>query len=194
MLWMLSAAIVGGVLLLAGAPKIRDREGLLRAVRGYRLLPPPAERMVAAALPAVEIALGVALIAGLIPRAAAASAAVLFTGFFLGLAVNLLRGRRELDCGCFAFGRPDDIPRIGWFHAVRAGALAVVSGALAGTAPAALTVGEHLLAVIAALVVLAAVAAGVQLRSIVHPGRRPVDTHLSRASIELRVASAISRY
>lgn len=194
MLWMLSAAIVGGVLLLAGVPKIRDRDALLRVVRGYRLLPAPVERVVAATLPAIEIALGSALIAGLAPHVAAVAATALFTGFFLGLAINLLRGRRELDCGCFAFGRHDGAPRIGWFHAVRAGSFAAVSGVLAVAAPGVPTVGEHVLAVAAALVVLAAVAAGAQLRAIVHPGRRPVDEHLTKAAIELRVASAISRY
>ena len=38
MLWTMIAAAVGGVLLLAGVPKVRDREGLLRVVRGYRIL------------------------------------------------------------------------------------------------------------------------------------------------------------
>ncbi len=117
-----------GVLLLAGVPKVRDREGLLRVVRGYRILPAPLERLVAATLPSVEIALGVALIAGFAPRIAAAVATVLFTGFCVGLTVNLLRGRRELDCGCFAFGNEGEAPRIGWFHAVRAATLAVVAG------------------------------------------------------------------
>lgn len=194
MLWTIIASAVGGVLLLAGVPKVRDREGLLRVVRGYRILPAPLERLVAATLPSVEIALGVALIAGFAPRAAAAVAAVLFAGFCAGLTVNLLRGRRELDCGCFAFGQEGDAPRIGWFHALRAAALAVVAGALAATTYGSPTPGEHVLTVASVLVVLAAVVAAVQLRSIVHLGRRPVDEHLSKASIELRVASAISRY
>lgn len=194
MLWTMIAAAVGGVLLLAGVPKVRDREGVLRAVRGYRILPAPLERLVAATLPSVEIALGVALIAGFAPRIAAAVAAVLFTGFCFGLTVNLLRGRRELDCGCFAFAADDAAPRIGWFHAVRAAALAGVAGALAATTPTAPTPAEHVLAVAGVLVVLAAIVAAVQLRSVVHLGRRPVDAHLSKASIELLVASAISRY
>ena len=174
MLWTMIAAAVGGVLLLAGVPKVRDREGLLRVVRGYRILP--------------------ALIAGFAPRIAAAVATVLFTGFCVGLTVNLLRGRRELDCGCFAFGNEGEAPRIGWFHAVRAATLAVVAGALAATTSTAPTPAEHVLAVAGVLVVLAAIVAAVQLRSVVHLGRRPVDAHLSKASIELRVASAISRY
>lgn len=194
MLWTMIAAAVGGVLLLAGVPKVRDREGLLRVVRGYRLLPAPLERLVAATLPSVEIALGVALIAGFAPRIAAAVAAVLFAGFCVGLTVNLLRGRRELDCGCFAFGNEGEAPRIGWFHAVRAAALAVVAGALAATTSSDPTPAEHVLAVAGVLVALAAIVAALQLRSVVHLGRRPVDEHLSRASIELRVASAISRY
>ncbi len=154
------------MLLLAGVPKVRDRESLLRVVRGYRILPAPLERLVAATLPSVEIALGVALIAGFAPRIAAAVATVLFTGFCVGLTVNLLRGRRELDCGCFAFGNEREAPRIGWFHAVRAATLAVVAGALAATTSTAPTPAEHVLAVAGVLVVLAAIVAAVQLRSV----------------------------
>ncbi|QBJ98646.1 methylamine utilization protein [Rhodococcus sp. ABRD24] len=194
MLWMMIAAVVGGVLLLAGVPKVRDRGAMLRSVRGYRVLPAPLERLVAAVLPWAEIALGAALITGFAARPAAAAAALLFASFLAGLTINLMRGRRELDCGCFAFGHGGEAPRIGWFHALRAGALAVVSALLAVMPFERPTVGEHLTAIGSAVVVIAAVAASAQLRTIVHPGRRPVDKHLTKASIELRAASTVSRY
>lgn len=194
MLWVLIASIIGGTLLLAGVPKVRDRQGLLRAVRGYRLLPAPLERVVSVALPWVEIALGAALITGVAGRYAAALAALLFAGFCAGLSINLIRGRRDLDCGCFAFGAAHEVPRIGWFHALRAGGFVLIAAGLAVVPAGTPTVGEHLLGVaLAALVLIAAVTVA-QLRSIVHPGRRPVDAHLSNASIELRAASTLSRY
>ncbi|UYP19136.1 methylamine utilization protein [Rhodococcus sp. Z13] len=193
MLWVLIASIVGGTLLLAGAPKVRDRQALLRTVRGYKLLPAPLEQAVSFALPWVEIVLGLALITGIAGRIAAACATALFACFFAGLSINLLRGRRDLDCGCFAFGS-HDVPRIGWFHALRAGAFVLVSVGLAVVPTGDPSLGEHLLAVALAALVLAVVVAAVQLRSVVHPGRRPVDAHLTKASIELRAASTLSRY
>ncbi|OOL29056.1 methylamine utilization protein, partial [Rhodococcus rhodochrous] len=45
-----------------------------------------------------------------------------------------------------------------------------------------------------AALALAAGLAVAQLRSVVHVGRRPVDEHLTGASIELRAVSTVSRY
>ena len=170
MIWVVLASILGGTLLLAGIPKLRDRDGLLTVVKGYRLLPAPAERAVAATLPYVEVLVGVLLILGIGGRWPAVAAALLFTAFTTGLTVNLARGRRDLDCGCFAFGA-HEVPQIGWFHAARAASFTV-----------------------AALVLALAVVAVAQIRSVVHVGRRPVDDYLSAASIRLRATSTVSRY
>ncbi|ATQ30881.1 methylamine utilization protein [Rhodococcus ruber] len=194
MMWAVVAALVGGTLLLAGVPKAGDHEGLLRVVRGYRLLPSGVERVVARVLPAAEIVVGALLVFGVAGRTAAAAAAVLFLGFFVGLTVNLARGRRELDCGCFAFGDHDAAPRIGWFHSVRAGGFAVVSIVLALTGPPGIGVLEQAAALALAALVLTAALAAAQLRAVVHVGRRPVDEHLTPASAELRAVATVSRY
>ncbi|MEZ7237916.1 MauE/DoxX family redox-associated membrane protein [Rhodococcus sp. GXMU-t2271] len=194
MIWAVVAALVGGTLLLAGVPKAGDHEGLLRVVRGYRLLPAVVERVVARMLPATEIAVGALLVLGVAGRVAAAAAAVLFLGFFVGLTVNLARGRRELDCGCFAFGDRDAAPRIGWFHSVRAGGFAALSIALALTGPPGIGVLEQAAALALAALVLVAGLAVAQLRAVVHVGRRPVDEHLTNASVELRAVATVSRY
>ena len=116
----------------------------------------------------------------------------MFASFFTGLTINLLRGRRDLDCGCFAFG-VGEIPRIGWFHAVRAGTLAVIAVAVAATAGQAEIGVQVVAATFGFLLVLAGVALA-QIRSVVHLGRRPVDDYLSSASIRLRTAETASRY
>ena len=75
----------------------------MRAVRAYRLLPEYAAQLVGAALPPVEIALGVLLIAGIGVRAAAALSALLLAAFVVGIASAWARGLR-IDCGCFGSG------------------------------------------------------------------------------------------
>lgn len=193
MLWAMVASILGGTLLLAGIPKLRDRDGLLTLVKGYRLLPDRMERVVAGALPPVEVLVGTALILGVAGRWAAAGAALLFTAFAFGLTVNLARGRRDLDCGCFAFSA-HEVPRIGWFHAGRAASFAVAALVLAVTHPSGIAPLEQLIGASAGLLTVLAVVAVVQIRSVVHFGRRPVDDYLTSASIRLRAVSTESKY
>ncbi len=128
-----TSAIIGFVLLLAGIPKLNDHDGVLRSLRGYKVLPVRLEVPLARILPVAETVVGILLVLGVAHRLAALVAAVMFASFFTGLTINLLRGRRDLDCGCFAFG-VGEIPHIGWFHAVRAGTLAVIAVALSVTA------------------------------------------------------------
>ncbi len=132
---------------------------------------------------------------GLAPRIAAAVATVLFTGFCVGLTVNLLRGRRELDCGCFAFGNEGEAAADRLVPRGAGATLAVVAGRSRYDVDVPRKPAEHVLAVAGVLVAGRnrrgrATALGGPPR----PGPRPLDAHLSKASIELRVASAISRY
>ncbi|MBM7458076.1 MauE/DoxX family redox-associated membrane protein [Rhodococcus coprophilus] len=187
------ASILGGTLLLAGIPKLRDRDGLLTVVKGYRLLPDRMERVVAGSLPLVEVLVGTALILGIAGVWAASGAALLFAAFTFGLTVNLARGRRDLDCGCFAFSA-HEVPRIGWFHAARAASFAVTALVLAATHPSGIAPLEQLIGASAGLLIVLAVVAVVQIRSVVHFGRRPVDDYLTSASIRLRAVSTESKY
>lgn len=187
-----ASAIIGFVLLLAGIPKLTDYDGVLRSVRGYKVLPRPFEPVAARALPITETVAGALLVIGIARPWAALVAALMFVSFLVGLTVNLLRGRRDLDCGCFAFGL-GEVPRIGWFHAVRAGVLAAVSLATAaiGSPPAA---GVQAAATGLALLLALAGIAFAQIHSVVHLGKRPVDNYLSGAAIRLRAAETTSRY
>ncbi|WP_108251071.1 MauE/DoxX family redox-associated membrane protein [Planctomonas deserti] len=190
------AATLGGLLLLAGVSKLHDREGGLAAVQGYRLLPRVAERIVAITLPYVEILIGVPLLLGLGAPVVPAAAAVLFLVFFAALSINLLRGRRELDCGCFGFaGATESAPRITWFHAGRALALAVLAAALllipGGYGIGATPLVEHLLGVALALLIVSIGLATFAVRAVVHPRRHRVDVHLSRARAHLHAGSSL---
>jgi hypothetical protein len=198
MVLTLISALLGGLLLLAGVSKLRDREGMLAAVQGYRLLPPWGERLAATVLPYAEVVLGVLLVLGLGSPFVPAAATTLFLVFLAGLSINLLRGRRELDCGCFAFAKAEGhAPRIGWFHAVRAAALAVAAAVLvfvpvaygAGTTP----LPEYLLGLTLAALLFAVGLAVVGVRAVINPGRRTVDDHLAQARTELRISAAAAR-
>ena len=89
-------------LLLLGASlhKIRDFAGFRAALDGYRLLPAGWTGAAAALLLLSESGIGTAL---LLPgsRTTPALAAALLLGLYsAAIAVNLARGRREIDCGC----------------------------------------------------------------------------------------------
>ncbi|PCD02085.1 methylamine utilization protein MauE [Sphingomonas spermidinifaciens] len=91
----------------AGLTKFHDRDGFAATVAAYRLLPAGAAAVIAAMLPPIELAIGAALV---VPdlRIAAPAAAMLLALFALAAAINLMRGRRDLDCGCGTGAR------IGW--------------------------------------------------------------------------------
>ncbi|MGI5221536.1 MauE/DoxX family redox-associated membrane protein [Nocardia sp. CA-290969] len=193
MLWAALAGAVGTVLVIAGVPKTVDRARTERSVRGYRLLPDPLVVVVAAVLPWAEIVVGAALVSGLVPRVTGSAAAALFVVFFLALTVNLLRGRRDLDCGCFAFAAGGaEIAHIGWWHAIRAAGLAVAA-VLVAAAPA-ITVVERAAGAGIGVFGVAVAAVGLYARSVMAFGRRPVDDYLTPAAVQLRAVSSLSRY
>jgi hypothetical protein len=89
-------------LLLAGAAlaKLRDLRGFSAAVAGYRLLPPALAGPAAAGFVAAELALAAGLWLEPLRAASALGAAALLTLYGVAIAVNLARGRRDIDCGC----------------------------------------------------------------------------------------------
>jgi hypothetical protein len=104
-----SIALAGrllGVLVFAAAVggKVRHRHELAGVVANYRLLP---ERLAAAAawmIVGLECLAALSLLTGVWLAAGAALAMALLGGFALAMGINLARGRREIDCGCFQSG------------------------------------------------------------------------------------------
>jgi len=113
--------IIRGALALlflsAALGKLRDRRTFHGIVLDYRLLPPRRAALVAALLPWIELLLAAGVLAGLAP--ALAGAAVVLALYGGAMAINLARGRRELDCGC---GGPSQ-QLSGWLLARNAGLL-----------------------------------------------------------------------
>lgn len=104
---VLAVVLRGALALLftvAALHKLRDRDAFRATLDAYDLLPPALSAPLARALPMLELAAAVLLVA---PRAAAAGAslaALLLALYALAMGVNLLRGRRDLDCGCMGPG------------------------------------------------------------------------------------------
>jgi hypothetical protein len=101
---------VGLILLIAGVEKWRHRTLLPGVIANYRLLPAALVAPAAIALPVAEILIGGTLIAGFAPLPV--MLAILLLGLFgLAMAINIVRGRSQIDCGC---GRSQLRHPIGW--------------------------------------------------------------------------------
>jgi hypothetical protein len=117
----------GGLLVVAGLPKLRDPLPLVRALHTTRL---PAHGPVVRALALAEVVLGVAAV--LAPgRLTAALVAVAYAGFTTFVAVAVRRGGVLASCGCF--GRPDTPPTRA--HLVLTGGATATAAALAVSPP-----------------------------------------------------------
>lgn len=92
--------LVALVFLTAALGKIRHRLAFQGVVANYRLMPEFAVPAFALVLPLVEAAVAGALLFAppFWPEVSAAALFVLFAG---AMAINIRRGRRHIDCGCF---------------------------------------------------------------------------------------------
>lgn len=92
--------VLGALFLYAPLTKLPDMGAFAESVANYRLVPSALVPAAAVAVIGVELALGLLLVAGRLPRASALVATALLGVFTIGLAQALLRGI-DLRCGCF---------------------------------------------------------------------------------------------
>ncbi len=100
---LLSKAIAFGfaVLFIGAAWHKLSAPGRFEAVLcEYRLLPALVSRHLTFLIPAIELALGLGWIFGLLPRITALASAGLLAMYALAMGINLVRGRIYIDCGC----------------------------------------------------------------------------------------------
>jgi hypothetical protein len=108
----------------AAAHKLRDVAGFRDALERYDMVPPIWSVPAGAFLIAAEIGIAVALWLPRVGPVAALAAAGLLLLYAAAMAVNLRRGRHDLDCGCAGPARRQPI----------SGALVVRNGGLAAAA------------------------------------------------------------
>jgi uncharacterized membrane protein YphA (DoxX/SURF4 family) len=92
-LLMASASLL---FLVAAVHKLRDLRRFREVFGGYRLLP----GWVAPVVAGFELAVAAGLLFDNLRAPALWSAVVLLIAYALAIAINLARGRRDLDCGC----------------------------------------------------------------------------------------------
>lgn len=100
----LHAVLRGGLALLfagAAAHKLRDLHAFRVALGDYQLVPWVLTGLAAPGLAAAEAAAAALLLSPAARPWGFAAAAALLALYGAAIALNLLRGRRDIDCGCF---------------------------------------------------------------------------------------------
>jgi Methylamine utilisation protein MauE len=100
-IWAARLALAA-VFALAAVTKLRALDEFIGVVHNYRVLPEMLARPVAYGLPPLEAAIALGLLIEPTRTLAGSGAALLLLVFGLAMGVNLVRGRVEIDCGCFA--------------------------------------------------------------------------------------------
>lgn len=87
---------------MAAWHKVSDRPRFEAAVTSYELLPERASILLSWLLPLLEAAIAGGILYPATQRAAALAASALLLVYTGAIAINLARGRRRIDCGCFS--------------------------------------------------------------------------------------------
>jgi Methylamine utilisation protein MauE len=122
MVCIASAAIIA---LASAAPKLRDTSRFRASLEAFALLPSFTLTPLSIAFPVLEAAGAIGLLFADTRVASAIVLIALFALFGTALAINVLRGHTDIDCGCSGFIASARTPKsIGWWHVARAFALA----------------------------------------------------------------------
>jgi hypothetical protein len=134
--------------------KLRDRAGFSAVLAAYRLVPDALLAPATLAIAAAEAGVAALLLLPATRTPAALGAAALLATYSLAIGVNLVRGRRAIDCGCGARGGRQPI---GEWMLVRNALLAAGAAATAQPVAARALVWVDWLTVAAGVAVAAAV-------------------------------------
>jgi uncharacterized membrane protein YphA (DoxX/SURF4 family) len=99
--WTVRASLAA-IFLSAAWHKWSNRERFESTVRAYALLDPRVVPAVARLLPWAEAATALCFLNGASQRIAVLVSGAVLATYTLAIAINLARGRRHIDCGCFA--------------------------------------------------------------------------------------------
>ena len=97
---------LGGTFIFAGISKLPYLERFAWSVNEYGILPYSLSKAYAYSLPALEVALGILLVAGLFLRLCAFISILVTLSFIIANSVALAQGETIPYCGCFGEVRP----------------------------------------------------------------------------------------
>lgn len=117
----LTLALVFGV---GAAGKMTAWSELEGVVRNFRIAPAPLVPLVSWTLPPAELLLALGVLVPATRAASAAAMAVLLVLFAGAIAVNVMRGRIDIDCGCFRSALRQNLS---WWLVLRNGLLVVLA-------------------------------------------------------------------
>jgi uncharacterized membrane protein YphA (DoxX/SURF4 family) len=123
---LLTRSFVALVLLSACIAKLGSRREFIQIVRNYKLVPRSLSTFTSQLIPAAELILAVCLLSGNLTRWSAFAASGLFLLFGGAVGINLIRGRRDVSCGCFG-GRDHQLT---WALVFRNAVLAALAAAI----------------------------------------------------------------
>ena len=99
--WHVIRWLMAGVFAVACVHKLRSMDAFENVVRDYAVLPAAMAPLTSRLVIVCEIVVVTGLVSGLWMPVAAGLATVLLAVYGAGMAINLARGRRHIDCGCF---------------------------------------------------------------------------------------------
>jgi len=166
MSWLLGLgiALLFGI---AAGHKLADRERFLAVLGNYDLVPARLVPLAGMAIVAAEVGAALLLVLPPVRTLGAYLSVALLAAYALAIAINLLRGRTRIDCGCLGFGRHD---RIAWTMVARNLVLIALALALLLPASPRRLVAFDVLSISASLAAIALLVA-----TLVRLGALPVD-------------------
>jgi putative oxidoreductase len=133
----IARVLLAATLLAAGWPKALDPSAFIRDIWNFRLLPETWAYWIAAVVPYLEIAAGLALVTGLQRRGAHAIIGGLLPVFLFFHASAWARGL-DISCGCFgSVAKPSEAWHPGWWVALILAKAAALAVSIAATRAAA---------------------------------------------------------
>lgn len=100
--------VITALLIAGGIGKTLNLGDFKKVIYAYDVLPRFMVPLFSYTLPILELVTGIALVLQFLTPVTELTAAAIFLTFVFAISINLLRGRNEVSCGCFA-GRADNI-------------------------------------------------------------------------------------
>lgn len=97
---LIFSLVLSYIFVVAAVHKWRAMEEFRETLVNYRLLPESFTRLFAIVVPVMEFTAGLALLVPQANRPAALVSGILLLAYMTAMGINLMRGRRSIDCGC----------------------------------------------------------------------------------------------